>query len=91
MADSYLIEVAHKPGVTDPVGKGLAHDIGHLGLARLKGVSSAQLYRLTGHLSEGERKRIAQDLLCDPIIQDYREDTTVKSEVRQGTLVIDVW
>ena len=29
MADAYLIEVMHKPGVTDPVGKGLAHDIQH--------------------------------------------------------------
>jgi phosphoribosylformylglycinamidine (FGAM) synthase PurS component len=91
MADSYLIEVAHKPGVTDPVGKGLTHDINHLGLARVKGVRSAQLYRLMGRLSETERKRIAQELLCDPIIQDYREDTPVKSERKQGAWVIDVW
>jgi phosphoribosylformylglycinamidine (FGAM) synthase PurS component len=91
MARTYLIEVSHRPGVSDPVGKGLAHDIHHLALARVKGVLSAQLYRLAGSISESERKRIAEDLLCDPIIQEYREDTPVKSARKQGALVIDVW
>jgi phosphoribosylformylglycinamidine (FGAM) synthase PurS component len=91
MAQSYLIEVAHKPGVTDPVGKGLTHDIMELGLGRVKNVASAQLYRLDGQLSESDRKRIAEDLLCDPILQEYREDTPVKSEGKSGSLVIDIW
>src|SRR4051812_20540084 len=91
MAQSYLIEVAHKPGITDPVGKGLTHDIVHLGLAKVKNVSSAQLYRLEGELTPADRKRIAEDLLCDPILQEYREDTPVKSEGKVGSLVIDIW
>jgi phosphoribosylformylglycinamidine (FGAM) synthase PurS component len=91
MAQSYLIEVAHKAGITDPVGKGLTQDIAHLSLGRVKKVLSAQLYRLDGNLSVDERRRIAEDLLCDPILQDYREDSSVKSQGQEGFLVIDIW
>ena len=72
MANATLIEVMHKPGVTDPVGKGLAHDITHLGLARVKGVASAQLYQIHGSLATHDKTRIARDLLADPILHDYR-------------------
>ena len=65
MAQTYLIEVAHKAGVTDPVGKGLTHDIAHLGLARVKGVSRARssIKVSTDSLSADDRTRIAEDLL----------------------------
>jgi phosphoribosylformylglycinamidine (FGAM) synthase PurS component len=72
MSDAYLIEVMHKPGVTDPVGKGLAHDINHLELAKVKSVASAQLYQIHGALATEDRTRIARDLLSDPILHEYR-------------------
>ena len=88
MAHDYLFEVGYKPGVTDPVGQGLKHDITHLGLGRVKNVLSAQLYKVTGQLSTDERNRIAKDLLCDPILNEIREgDSTRKDK----SLVIDVW
>jgi len=104
MANAYLIEVMHKPGVTDPVGKGLAHDISHLELARVKSVASAQLYQIHGSLGKEDRTRIARDLLSDPILQDYREEhypspqplpagrqALPKGGSKGEGLVIDVW
>ena len=51
MADTHLFEIGYKAGVTDPVGQGLKQDIAHLHLGRVKNVSSAQLYRVSGKLS----------------------------------------
>jgi phosphoribosylformylglycinamidine (FGAM) synthase PurS component len=96
MASAYLIEVKHKPGVTDPVGKGLAHDINHLELAKVKSVASAQLYQVHGGLGTEDRTRIARDLLSDPILHDYVisawETTTRPATAKEGRgMVIDVW
>jgi phosphoribosylformylglycinamidine (FGAM) synthase PurS component len=99
MASATLIEVMHKPGITDPVGKGLAHDITQMGLARLKSVASAQLYQIHGSLATNDKTRIARDLLADPILQDYRiENYPSPLSKGKGTcgaraegLVIDVW
>jgi phosphoribosylformylglycinamidine (FGAM) synthase PurS component len=74
MARTYLFEIGYKAGVADPVGQGLKRDITHLGLARVKNVSSAQLYKVSGQISAEERNRIAKDLLCDPIIQECGEN-----------------
>ncbi len=73
MAHTHLFEIGYKAGVTDPVGRGLKHDIAHLGLGKVSHVASAQLYRISGTLSTDERSRIANDLLCDPILNEYRD------------------
>jgi len=96
MPNAYLIEVMHKPGVTDPVGKGLAHDINHLELARVKSVASAQLYQIHGGLGTEDRTRIARDLLSDPILHHYVisvwDSASRPALSKEGrAMVIDVW
>ena len=85
MSESTLIAVAHKAGVMDPIGHGLKKDIEELGLARVKTVRSAQLYRLEGDISARDRDRITRDLLCDPIIQECEERKA------QKFMVVDIW
>jgi phosphoribosylformylglycinamidine (FGAM) synthase PurS component len=96
MANAYLIEVKHKPGMTDPVGKGLANDINHLDLAKVKNVASAQLYQINGSLGTEDRTRIARDLLSDPILHEYviaEWDSTARPVAPKDgrSMVIDVW
>jgi phosphoribosylformylglycinamidine (FGAM) synthase PurS component len=93
MAHSYLFEIGYKSGVTDPVGRGLKHDIEHLGLGKVKEVASAQLYKIFGQLSTEDRSRIAQDLLCDPILNECREDPkpASKSAGLPKGIHIDIW
>jgi phosphoribosylformylglycinamidine (FGAM) synthase PurS component len=96
MPNTYLIEVKHKPGITDPVGKGLASDINELDLARVKSVASAQLYQIHGGLGTEDRTRIARDLLSDPILHDYEispwdSASRLASAKESRSMVIDVW
>jgi phosphoribosylformylglycinamidine (FGAM) synthase PurS component len=72
MRTETVIEVAPKKGVTDPVGRGLLSDVRHLGIKGVKAVGSAQLFKLIGRVSAKDKERIARDLLCDPIIQEYK-------------------
>ena len=88
MAHTHLFEIGYKPGIIDPVGLGLAQDIAHLGLAKTGQVASAQLYKVKGKLSNEERARIASDLLCDPVLNESREETAHK---KSKGMVIDVW
>jgi phosphoribosylformylglycinamidine (FGAM) synthase PurS component len=88
MAHTHLFEIGFKPGVTDPVGQGLKNDIHHLGLARVKHVASAQLYKVNGTLSGDEKSRITGDLLCDPILHESRDQAPARNE---KSMVLDVW
>lgn len=86
-----VIEVASKPGTADPAGHGLLADIRHLGVKGVKSVSTAQLYQLIGPLTIEDQTRIAQDLLCDPIIQQWRvasHGLRPPSPVGRGTAVV---
>jgi len=85
MGKSTLIAVGHKREIMDSVGHGLKKDIEELGLARVKNVLSAQLYRLEGDLARGDSERISRDLLCDPILQECQDHMAPKS------LVVDIW
>ena len=87
MAHTHLFEIGYKPGVPDPVGRGLKHDIAHLGLAKVNQVASAQLYKVLGKLSAEDCSRITKDLLCDPILNESREGT---APGKNKAMVIDV-
>ncbi len=99
MHGTYIIEVGYKKGLTDPLGHGLVDDIRHLGAAGVQQVTASQLYRLIGDLSVEDRNRIAQDLLCDPVVQDFRDGIEAqapsaagsKSKTKSKQAVIDVW
>ena len=97
MNGTCLIEVGYKSDVADPVGRGLLRDIRHLKLAPATDVRASQLYRLVGDINAEGRVRIARDLLCDPIVQDYREgDWRKDAEPMRGRktkapAVVDVW
>jgi phosphoribosylformylglycinamidine (FGAM) synthase PurS component len=105
MANACVIEVRCKKGVTDPVGQGLTRDINHLGLGKVKGVASAQLYQIQGSVAAHAKVGIARDLLADPILHDYHIDDAPSpptlspreraakglGEGHRSSLVIDVW
>ena len=87
MAHTHLFEIGYKAGISDPVGKGLKHDIAHLGLGKVAHVASAQLYKITGKLSEADSARITKDLLCDPILNE----PAGKPDPKAKAVTVDVW
>jgi phosphoribosylformylglycinamidine synthase len=67
----YQVEIKNKPGIFDFQGEGIKKDISDLGIGSVKSVEVSQVYILKGKLSEPSLKRICEELLCDPITQQY--------------------
>jgi len=65
------IEVAFHPGITDPVAKHLLHRARQLGVGALEAVVTGTRYAFEGDVSPAELHRIAEELLCNPVIQSY--------------------
>ena len=68
----YLIEVSYKPGFFDALGNTAKKDIKDLGIPGVSKVKSAQLYHIEGEIKEKELKFLCEELLSDPITQQYK-------------------
>lgn len=67
----FRIEVSVKAGFPDPEGDRLKKDILDLGIATVKEARVSDVYLLEGELSEAEVRKIGQELLADPVVEDY--------------------
>jgi phosphoribosylformylglycinamidine synthase len=69
----WRIEAKLKDGVLDPIGKSIARDIVDLGydVAQVRVVA---VFLLEGDISRDEVKRIGDELLIDPIVEQYSFD-----------------
>jgi len=67
--DTYVIEVAYNPGVTDPVEESVGKAIRDLGIATVTSVKTARKYSLRGDLSEETLQSICDKLLVNSLIQ----------------------
>jgi phosphoribosylformylglycinamidine synthase II len=67
----YRIEVSVKEGFTDPRAGALEKDILDLGIKTVKRVRVSNIYLIEGKLDEKEVLTICQELLTDPITEEY--------------------
>jgi phosphoribosylformylglycinamidine synthase II len=67
----FSIAVWIKAGLPDPRGDALQKDIQDLGITTVTQASVKDIYLLDGSLSKAEVDRICQELLADPVIQEY--------------------
>ncbi len=65
------IEVGLHPGVTDPVARHLLHRARQLGVGALEAVVTGTRYTFADDLAPATLRRIAEELLCNPVIQSY--------------------
>ncbi len=90
---AWLVEVGYKDGVTDPVGYLIKKEIEELGIKGVEKVISFNTYGIAGEVSEGDLKKIGQELLSDNQIQNFGSygkiiDETLKNmESPKGWLV----
>ena len=68
---TWAIEVGLHPGVTDNVAGHLLRGAKVLGLAGLQDAATAARHELGGTLDEAKAQRIAEELLCNDVIQFY--------------------
>jgi len=70
----WRVEVKQKDGTIDPIGKSVARDITDLGLGEVSEVRVVSVFLLEGQISLEEIKRIGDELLVDPIVEQYSFD-----------------
>jgi len=66
---THTVEVAYRPGVTDPVEASVLKAISDLGVPGVKQVKTSKLYIIEGKLSKKQLDTISLRLLVNPIIQ----------------------
>jgi phosphoribosylformylglycinamidine synthase len=72
------VYVTLKQGVLDPQGKAIHHSVELLGFENIKDIRQGKFFEveLAENLSESEAdevaKRIAKDVLANPVIEDYK-------------------
>jgi phosphoribosylformylglycinamidine synthase len=66
------IEVRFKPPARDVHGKDVLHEVRDLGLRSIEAVESARLFYLDTAAPRADVERIAQELLTDPVVEQYR-------------------
>ena len=69
MAAVHRVEVRPKSGQRDPRADAVVRQAASLGLPRPTAAQHASVYLLEGDLSEGQVRRIADELLADPVTQ----------------------
>jgi phosphoribosylformylglycinamidine synthase subunit PurSL len=70
--DGELIEVALRPGVTDPVAEQILRAAHILGIDDINAASTGQRFVIKGkNLSPEDLRRLAMRLLSNPVIQNY--------------------
>ncbi|MCC7355642.1 MAG: phosphoribosylformylglycinamidine synthase subunit PurS, partial [Anaerolineae bacterium] len=69
--DSWVVEVALRPGVTDSVAESLVRAAQVAGIAGLRQAATGRRYELAGSLMASQVERIAQSLLANAVIQTY--------------------
>jgi len=67
----FWIEVSVKASFPDPEGDRLEKDIRDIGIKTVKQTRVSDIYLLEGELDEAEVVKIGQELLADPVVEDF--------------------
>jgi phosphoribosylformylglycinamidine synthase II len=81
----HIVEVAHNPGVMDPVEDSTLKGIRDLGIAGVTSVKTAKKYILAGRLSEPQLKTISEKLLYNKLIQHVIKSQSHKAAKSQDS------
>jgi phosphoribosylformylglycinamidine synthase II len=83
----HRIIVSIKADLPDPRGEALQKDIQDLGITAAVKVRVSDIYLLEGKLTDAEVQRICQELLCDPVAQEYSLNETSTASTKDVQVV----
>ncbi|MCP4375596.1 MAG: phosphoribosylformylglycinamidine synthase subunit PurL [bacterium] len=72
----YRVEIRSKESFGDPHAQMVFHQVRELGMDSVTNVRSARLFFLVGEFSQTDAVRIADELLSDPVIEEYHIGST---------------
>ena len=73
----HRINIRPKAQFGDPQAAGVFSQIKELGIATVATVRSARLFFLYGELSADDARKVAQDLLINPVVEDFDLQLTI--------------
>jgi phosphoribosylformylglycinamidine synthase II len=82
----FRIEVSVKPGFPDLKGDRLEMDICDIGITTVKQARVSDVYLLEGELDETEVRKIGQELLADPVVEDFSWGEEPLSRIEGGDI-----
>jgi phosphoribosylformylglycinamidine (FGAM) synthase PurS component len=87
----FWIEVSVKAGFPDTEGNRLEKDIRDIGITTVKQARVSDVYLLEGKPDEAEVTKIGQELLADPVVEEFSWGEGSLSRIESGdTHVIEV-
>jgi phosphoribosylformylglycinamidine synthase len=87
----FRIEVSIKAGFPDPEGGRLEKDIRDIGITTVRQARVSDVYLLEGELDEADVGKIGQELLADPVVEEFSWGKGPLSRIEGGdTHVIEV-
>ena len=87
----HRIEITAKEGVADPHAQAVLHQVRELGIGSVSAVRAVRLFFLIGQLDAAAARQAAQDLLIDPVIEQYElADARREAQTDAGHAVIEV-
>ncbi len=69
--NTHVIETALKPGVTDSASREAVRGVQELGMKNIEEITGGMAYEIKGNLNEAELKNLAENLLCNAVIEQY--------------------
>lgn len=82
----FRIEITRK---NDPRGKLIKDDFASFGVDEIEYIEVRDIYYLHGAISKKQAERIASELLCDPVVEQYRIGDPVGFEILYNPGVTD--
>jgi len=86
--DNHRIEVWYRKGVFDPGSQGLCSDILDLGIKGITAVEIGSIFLIKGKISPADLKKVAQELLVDPVTQEFYSG---KRALPKKSVSVEVW
>ena len=80
----FRIEVSVRASFPDPRGDRLEMDIRDIGIMTITRTRVSDLYFLEGELDEAEARKIGQELLADPLVEDFSWSESPLSPINGG-------
>ncbi len=86
----WRVEIKNKAGIFDAAGEGIKKDILDLNINGAEAVNVIDIYILEGKINEPEIKRVCEELLADPITQDYKYNGSFGAKDQKDVHVVEI-
>jgi phosphoribosylformylglycinamidine synthase len=86
----YLIEIATREGLLDPLAQAIVSDVKDLGIRSVQSTKVVQIFLIEGRFGAASAHRVAAELLSDPVINIFSVNRTVLDEKSGNPRIVQI-